>query len=88
GDGPGTRQRLGLRGAGPQLVITDLGLLRPDPVTAELTLTHLHPGVTLAEARAATGWALAAAPDLDVTDPPSPRELAVLRDLVATKEAR
>src|ERR1022692_2877161 len=46
GDGPGHRRRLGLPGAGPTLVITDLGLLRPDPGTCELTLTHLHPDVT------------------------------------------
>ena len=31
GDGPGHRQRLGLRGAGPQVVVTDIGILRPDP---------------------------------------------------------
>ena len=43
GDGPGHRERLGLVGRGPTLVITDLGLLRPDPATCELTLTHLHP---------------------------------------------
>ena len=29
--GPGARERLGLRGAGPTAVITDLGVLEPDP---------------------------------------------------------
>jgi glutaconate CoA-transferase subunit B len=29
GDGPGYRERLGLRGRGPVLVITDLGILNP-----------------------------------------------------------
>ena len=46
-DGPGDRERLGLTGKGPSLVITDLGLLRPRPSDLELELTHLHPGVTL-----------------------------------------
>ena len=43
GDGAGDRERLGLRGAGPQIVITDLGILRPDPVTCELVLTDAAP---------------------------------------------
>ena len=33
GDGPGARERLGLRGRGPTAVITDLGVLEPDPGT-------------------------------------------------------
>ncbi len=31
GNGPGSRERLGLRGSGPTTVITDLGVLEPDP---------------------------------------------------------
>jgi glutaconate CoA-transferase subunit B len=85
GDGPGDRERLGLRGAGPTLVITDLGLLRPDPSTCELTLTALHPGVELDEARAATPWPLAVSPTLVRTDPPTAAELGALRTLLATQ---
>jgi glutaconate CoA-transferase subunit B len=81
GDGPGDRERLGLRGAGPQLVVTDLGLLGPDPTTCELVLTHVHPGVTFEQCQAATGWPLRAAPDLAVTAPVSPDELSPLRQL-------
>ena len=33
GHGPGDRERLGLRGRGPVRVITDLGVLEPDPET-------------------------------------------------------
>jgi glutaconate CoA-transferase subunit B len=85
GSGPGDRERLGLRGAGPQAVITDLGVLEPDPDTCELTLTRLHPGVTVDQAIAATGWDLAVADDLHETDPPSPAELEVLRHLESTR---
>jgi glutaconate CoA-transferase subunit B len=85
GAGPGDRQRLGLRGAGPRTVITDLGILRADPTTCELTLTHLHPGVDLNLALARTAWELAVAPDVTVTPPPTGEELAVLRELEATK---
>lgn len=87
GKGPGDRERLGLRGAGPRTVITDLGILEADPETCELTLTHLHPGVDLDAAKAATGWNLAIAPDLTETTAPTPEELAVLRSLEATKGA-
>ncbi|WP_435826075.1 CoA-transferase subunit beta [Micromonospora taraxaci] len=85
GTGPGDRERLGLRGGGPRVVITDLGVLAPDPVTCELTLTRLHPGVTREQAQAATGWDLAVAEGLTTGEPPTARELAVLRALEATK---
>jgi glutaconate CoA-transferase subunit B len=85
GAGAGDRERLGLSGAGPQTVITDLGILRADPDTRELTLTHLHPGVELDQARSSTGWSLAVAPDVATTTPPTPDELAVLRHLEKTK---
>lgn len=85
GTGPADRARLGLRGRGPTLVITDLGVLRPDPVTCELTLTALHPGVSPEAARAATGWDLAVAADLERSEPPTTEELEVLRRLEATK---
>jgi len=84
GSGPGDRQRLGLTGAGPRLIITDLGVLEPDPQTCELTLTRLHPGATVEQARAATGWDLAVAPGLGRTEPPTDDELAVLRRLQAS----
>lgn len=85
GDGPGDRARWGYRGAGPTLVITDLGLLRPDPETCELTMTDLHPGVDVDQVRAATPWDLAMAKDLKTTEPPSAEELTRLRALQATQ---
>jgi len=85
GEGPADRERLGLRGAGPSLVITDLGLLRPHPVTFELELTHLHPGVSVDVAKAATGWELSVSAELRRTEPPTPHELEVLRRLVAAR---
>jgi glutaconate CoA-transferase subunit B len=82
GDGPGARERLGFRGRGPTAVITDLGVLEPDPQTLELTLTQIHPGVDVDEVREATGWSLAVAREPAVTEPPSGEELAALRELV------
>ena len=88
GHGRGDRERLGLSGAGPRVVITDLGVLEPHAQTCELTLVSLHPGVTLEQARAGTGWPLAVSERLDTTEPPSEFELGVLRRLEATKGAR
>ncbi|MFD8384748.1 CoA-transferase subunit beta [Streptomyces sp. NPDC059679] len=81
GGGPGDRKKLGMPGAGPVAVITDLGVLRPDPATAELVLTELHPGVSVEQVRAATGWELRVSDGLGATEPPTPRELAALRAL-------
>jgi glutaconate CoA-transferase, subunit B len=85
GSGPGDREKLGFRGRGPVKVITDLGVLEPDPESCELTLTQIHEGVDPDQAREATGWPLAIADDLAVTEPPSAEELEVLRDLLATQ---
>jgi glutaconate CoA-transferase subunit B len=68
-------------GAPEQVVISDLGVLRRR--AGELTLTALHPGVTLDQARDATGWELAVADELEATEPPSADEIALLRELKA-----
>jgi glutaconate CoA-transferase subunit B len=86
GRGPGDRERLGLRGRGPVRVITDLGVLEPDPDSRELVLTAVHPGVTVEQAREATGWELAVADEPDVTPEPTDGELQALRELQATVE--
>ncbi|HEY0450606.1 CoA-transferase subunit beta [Actinophytocola sp.] len=82
GDGHDSREKLGLRGRGPVRVVTDIAVLEPDPVTRELTLTRVHPGVEVADVRAATGWDLKVADEVAVTEPPTDEELAVLRRLV------
>jgi acyl CoA:acetate/3-ketoacid CoA transferase beta subunit len=81
GSGAGDRKHLGLRGRGPVAVITDLGVLRPDPDTAELVLTELHPGATVEQVRAATGWPLKTVDTVGTTEPPADAELTALRAL-------
>ena len=83
GSGPGERERLGFTGAGPTVVITDLGILRPSPEDRELELVAIHPGVEVDQVREATGWPLRVRPPLETTAPPSERELATLRDMRA-----
>ena len=87
GEGGDHRRRLGLRTAGPTLVVTDLCLMRPDPVTRELVVVALHEGVTREQVAANTGWAVRFTPDLGGTPPPTGEELSVLRDLHARTKA-
>ncbi len=87
GDGPGCRERLGLTGAGPRKIITDLGTLEPDPETCQLTLTAVCPGVSVQDVRAETGWDLSVSAGLRELPPPSAAELAALRALRAATPA-
>jgi glutaconate CoA-transferase subunit B len=85
GEGKGTRERLGLPGNGPVKVITDLGILEPDPQTCELTLTAIHPGVTVEQIREVTGWELKVSDALVTTEAPTDEQLTALRKLKAAK---
>jgi glutaconate CoA-transferase subunit B len=80
GYGPTGRERQA-PGAGPTLVITDHGVLQPDPETNELTMTRLHPGVTVEQAVAATGWPLKVADSIESVAEPTEVELSALRTL-------
>jgi len=73
------REAARLRGTGPQAVVTDIGILQPDE-NGELILTALHPTKTVEDAKANTGWELRIASDLRYTEPPSEKELTILRD--------
>ncbi len=81
-DGGDAREKAGLTRGGTRAVITDLCVLEPEPVTKELMVTQLHPGVSREQVAAATGWEVQFAADLRETAPPTPVELRALRDLV------
>jgi glutaconate CoA-transferase subunit B len=82
GDGPGSRESAGLLGRGPSAVITDLGVLKPDPETCELTLVQLHLGVSVEQVKENTSWDLKVAPEITITAEPTEEELAKVRALV------
>jgi glutaconate CoA-transferase subunit B len=84
GEGAGSRQRLGLTGAGPSRIITDLGVLQPDPATSELVLTGIYPGGSVSEIKDRTGWDLRVSGELRELAPPAEPELTALRALMAT----
>jgi glutaconate CoA-transferase, subunit B len=84
--GCGARVRAGFPGHGPRAVITDFGILRPNPATDELELAALYPGVTIEAARKATGWPLQVVAEPEVLPPPESADLRVLRELQAATE--
>jgi glutaconate CoA-transferase subunit B len=79
GTGPRWRHAVGLVRGGPARVITSLGVLGFDPESGEMVLESVHPGVTVEEVRAHTGWDLRVSPALRTTPAPTPEELEVLR---------
>ena len=79
GDGAGWRRRVGLTRGGPEAVITTLGVLRFDPDTCEMVLASVHPGVTVEQVLASTGWPLRVLPSVNQTPEPTMEALAILR---------
>ena len=87
--GGDSRSKLGVNTKGPTRLITDLAILEPDPITKEMTVVSIHPGVTREQIQENTGWKVAYAAKVAETPPPTKRELEVLRDLQArTKRAQ
>jgi glutaconate CoA-transferase subunit B len=87
GEGGDHRERLGITTKGPTLLITDLAVWKPDPVTKEFTVVSLHPGVTREQVQETCGWTVKYAETVAVTDPPTALELFTLRDLKARTDA-
>jgi glutaconate CoA-transferase subunit B len=63
-------------------VITDRAILAPEPNTGELMLAALYPGVAMEDVAAGIGWDLRAHAVLEPVDPPTLRELELLRDVL------
>jgi glutaconate CoA-transferase, subunit B len=80
-DGGDARKRLKLPGKGPVAVVTDLCLMEPHPISKELTVTQLHPGIAREEVTKATAWEVRFADAVKETDTPTSTELETLRDL-------
>ena len=79
--GGSSRREAGLIAGGMYRVVTDLGILGFERRSKRMQLQALHPGVDADQAQANTSFELLIAADLTVTDPPTDKELAVLRHL-------
>lgn len=78
-EGGSARQRLGMPGSGPQVVITDRALFDFANEEREMTLTQVAPGETAVTIQELVGWPLRISPNLRTMDPPTPEELAIIR---------
>jgi glutaconate CoA-transferase subunit B len=80
GEGRGWRERVGLPAGGPTAIITDLAVLRFD-TNGEAYLASVHPGVTVDQVRARTGWELKVPESVPETDPPTVHERNLLAEI-------
>jgi acyl CoA:acetate/3-ketoacid CoA transferase beta subunit len=81
-DGPGARERAGLRGEGPTRVITDLAVLDFDPASKRMRLSTVHPGATESEVEGRTGFPLLRAATVGETPLPNNEEVRLLRERI------
>ncbi|MCI0415706.1 CoA-transferase subunit beta [bacterium] len=73
-----TRKELGMPGAGPVMVITNLGCY--DFEEGEMILTSLHPGCTIEQVQENLGWKVKVSSHLKMTEEPHHEELRIIRD--------
>lgn len=78
GDGQDWRRTVGLLGGGPSKVVTSLGVFG-FTAFGEMQLESIHPGGTVAEVRAHTGWDLRIAKNVTETLAPTLEELLLIR---------
>ena len=80
GDGGDWRERVGLPRGGPTAVITTRAVLGFHAGSHEMELRSWHPGSSIAEVQAHTGWELAVAADAAPTPAPTADELRIVRE--------
>lgn len=81
--GAGAREAAGLpANTGPYKVISTLALMGYDPESKRMRVESLHPGVTVEDIRANTGFEMLFVEDLSVTPEPTDDELRILREEV------
>ncbi len=79
GDGAGFRRRAGLPRGGPAAIITTKAVLR-FAEDGEAYLDSHHPGVSVDDVVASTGWKLRSSESVKETPAPSPDELRAIRE--------
>lgn len=79
GEGAGWRKRVGLPRGGPAAVITTKCVFRFGD-DGEAYLSTVHPGVSVEEVLANTGWKLKVAENLEITLEPNASELKAIRE--------
>jgi glutaconate CoA-transferase subunit B len=79
--GGDSRWTSGLLFGGVSRVVTTLGIFGFDPESRRMRLEALHPGVSVDDVKAATGFEVLVSDQLTTTKPPTDEELGILRML-------
>jgi glutaconate CoA-transferase subunit B len=78
-DGPGARERVGLTGGGPSLVVTNLCQMDFDPETKRIRLSTVHPSVSVQQVLDNSGFDLMVPEKVPTTELSTCEELTLLR---------
>jgi len=88
-EGGDSRLRAGFRpDTGPEMIASALGVFKFDPVSKEAYLWGIYPGAEVEKIRASVGWKLRVSDSLTWIDPPSAREIQVVREELANAQSR
>ena len=79
--GGDSRRKSGLLFGGVSRMITTLGIFDFEPRSRRMRLRALHPGTTVADVQANTGFEVLVSEALSTTTPPTDQELDILRSL-------
>ena len=86
-DGPGGRERAGLPGnRGPQMVVTDLGIMKFDEETKRMYCAIMFPGVTAEMVQENTGFEIDCS-RAEVMEGPSPEIIRLIREEIDPGQA-
>jgi glutaconate CoA-transferase subunit B len=80
--GAGAREAAGLPEGGPYKIVTDLAVMGFDEKTRAMMIESLHPGIELEKIKAETGFELVIPKEIGRTEPPTEKELRILREEV------
>jgi len=85
--GKDARTKLGLPGGGPRYVVTPLCVMDFEEETKRMRLKSMHPGVTIDQVRANTGFDLVVPGTVPVTEGPTAQQLGILRNRIDVQGA-
>ena len=78
-DGGDSRQRAGIKGGGPKLCVSPLGVFDFEENSKRMRVKSAHKWVTLQEIVDNTGFELIVPDEVPATPPPTPDEMRLLR---------
>jgi len=77
----GTRKELGLKGGGPDCLVTNMGVFDFDPQTHRMRVKSIHPGFTLEDIQTNTDFELLVSDNFGVTPSPTREEVEIIRKI-------